>query len=158
MPALNTKAHRKPTTSPVQRSVIGLRHPNRTLSLLPTAEPISAGSTKYPMYPRGTEEGSPPHVMFSGHHDGIRGSAGGNCAYIAQSYGASMYEIEIAEMQTSRNGCRRPRRMLRYMPIATKTMPLVHPQAFEAISNGVIAVFNDRALRRRARALPCRNG
>ena len=33
--------------------------------------------------------------MFIGHHDGIRGIAGGNCAYIAQSYGASIHEIEI---------------------------------------------------------------
>ena len=33
----------------------------------------------------GTDDGSPPHVTFSGHHDGIRGRAGGNCAYIAQS-------------------------------------------------------------------------
>ena len=33
----------------------------------------------------GTADGRPPHVTFSGHHDGIRGRPGGNCAYIAQS-------------------------------------------------------------------------
>ena len=43
--------------------------------------------------------------MFSGHHDGMRGIAGGNCAYIAQSYGASIHENEIAEMQSSSSGC-----------------------------------------------------
>ncbi len=42
--------------------------------------------------------------MFIGHHDGIRGMAGGNCAYIAQSYGASIQEIAAAEMHTSRSG------------------------------------------------------
>jgi AcrR family transcriptional regulator len=40
--------------------------------------------------------------MLSGHQEGIRESAGGNCAYIAQSYGASIYENEIAEMQRTR--------------------------------------------------------
>jgi len=48
--------------------------------------------------------------MFKGHQDGIRGMAGANCAYIAQSYGASIHEIEIAEMQTSRSGCSLRRR------------------------------------------------
>ena len=43
----------------------------------------------------GTDDGSPPQVMFSGHHDGMRGMADGNCAYIAQSYGASIQEIAI---------------------------------------------------------------
>ena len=38
--------------------------------------------------------------MFNGHHDGIRGIAGGNWAYIAQSYGASIHEIAIAEIDT----------------------------------------------------------
>ena len=65
------------------------------------------------MYPRGTDEGSPPQVMFNGHHDGMRGSAGGNCAYIAQSYGASIHENEIAEMHRRSSGCSRWRRTLR---------------------------------------------
>ena len=43
--------------------------------------------------------------MFNGHQDGIRGMAGANCAYTAQLYGASIQEIEIAAMQTSRSGC-----------------------------------------------------
>ena len=51
--------------------------------------------------------------MFSGHHDGIRGIAAGNCAYIAQSYGASIHEIDAAEMHTRSSGCRRPRCKLR---------------------------------------------
>ena len=33
----------------------------------------------------GTDDGRPPHVAFMGHQLGIRGRAGGNCAYIAQS-------------------------------------------------------------------------
>jgi len=33
----------------------------------------------------GTDAGRPPHVRFRGHQDGMRGMAGGNCAYIAQS-------------------------------------------------------------------------
>ena len=33
----------------------------------------------------GTDAGRPCQVMFSGHQDGMRGMAGGNCAYIAQS-------------------------------------------------------------------------
>ena len=35
--------------------------------------------------PGGTAAGRPPHVMFNGHQDGMRGMAGGNCAYTAQS-------------------------------------------------------------------------
>jgi hypothetical protein len=61
--------------------------------------------------------------MLSGHHDGMRGIAGGNCAYTAQSYGASIQQNEIAEMQTRRSGCKRPRRKLRSRPIATKSAP-----------------------------------
>ena len=58
----------------------------------------------------GTDDGNPPHVTFNGHQDGIRGRAGGNCAYIAQSYGDSIHENEIAEMLSSSSGCRRRRR------------------------------------------------
>ena len=65
------------------------------------------------MYPIGTDAGSPPQVMFSGHQDGIRGIAAGNCAYIAQSYGASIHEIDAAAMHTRRSGCMRPRFKLR---------------------------------------------
>ncbi len=61
--------------------------------------------------------------MFSGHHDGIRGIAGGNWAYIAQSYGASIHEIAAAEMHTRSSGCRRPRRQLRYAPATSNPIP-----------------------------------
>ena len=56
------------------------------------------------MYPIGTDDGRPPQVTFNGHHDGILGIAGGNWAYIAQSYGASIHEIAMAEIDTSSNG------------------------------------------------------
>ena len=65
----------------------------------------------------GTDAGSPPQVVFMGHHDGMRGRAGGNWAYIAQSYGASIHEMEMAEIDRSSSGCRRRWRMLRYIPI-----------------------------------------
>ena len=58
----------------------------------------------------GTAEGNPPQVTFNGHQDGIRGRAGGNCAYIAQSYGDSIHENEIAEMLRSNSGWTRRRR------------------------------------------------
>jgi hypothetical protein len=61
--------------------------------------------------------------MFNGHQDGMRGKAGGNCAYIAQSYGASIQENEIAEMHRSRSGWIRRRRYERYTPITTNAMP-----------------------------------
>ncbi|CNK45940.1 Uncharacterised protein [Mycobacterium tuberculosis] len=62
------------------------------------------------MYPIGTDDGSPPHVTFSGHQDGIRGRAGGNCAYIAQSYGDSIQEKESAATLSSSSGWMRFRR------------------------------------------------
>jgi len=61
--------------------------------------------------------------MFIGHQDGMRGIAAGNCAYIAQSYGASIHEIAAAEMQTRSSGCSRRRRTLRYTPRATNVNP-----------------------------------
>lgn len=75
------------------------------------------------MYPGGTEAGSPPHVMFNVHHDGIRGMAGANCAYIAQSYGASIQEIEIAATLTRSSGCSRRLRTVRYTPAKKNATP-----------------------------------
>ena len=46
-------------------------------------------------------------MAFIGHHDGIRGRADGNWAYIAQSYGASIHEMAMAEIDTSNSGCGR---------------------------------------------------
>ena len=65
------------------------------------------------MYPIGTEDGRPPQVVFIGHHEGIRGIAGGNWAYIAQSYGASIHEIAMAEMRHEQQWVRPPLRQLR---------------------------------------------
>jgi hypothetical protein len=51
--------------------------------------------------------------MSSGHQDSILGMAGANCASTAQSYGASIQEIEMAAKQTSRSGCSLLRRTVR---------------------------------------------
>ena len=71
----------------------------------------------------GTDDGRPPHVMSIGHHDGIRGIADGNWAYIAQSYGASIHEIDAAPMHTRSSGCRRRRRQLSAMPATSSPIP-----------------------------------
>ena len=123
MTALNVNAHANPTAKPQPSSANGRRHPNFAARVRPSATPIRVGSTKYAIYPGGTAAGRPPQVMLNGHQDGIRGMNGGNCAYIAQSYGASSQENEIAEIQTSRSGSRRRRRIVRYKPATTKTVP-----------------------------------
>src|ERR1700761_7229480 len=84
--------------------------------------------------------------MFSGHHDGMRGIAGGNCAYIAQSEGASIPENEIAEMQSSRSGCTRRWRTLRYTPKAVNAMPPTSAKSLAACITGVIWALIGRAL------------
>src|SRR5262245_45781174 len=75
--------------------------------------------------------------MFNGHQDGMRGIAGGNCAYTAQSYGASIQEIEMADMHTSKSGCGRRRRKLRITPIATKKAPPMYAKLMAAFTSGV---------------------
>ena len=79
--------------------------------------------------------------MFSGHHDGIRGRAGGNCAYIAQSYGASIHEIEIAEMHTSSSGCRRPSANAQVDPGDEEQDAAGPAEEHGAVSSGVSSVF-----------------
>jgi hypothetical protein len=84
--------------------------------------------------------------MSNGHHDGMRGIAGANCAYIAQSYGASIQEIETAPMQTSKSGWRRRLRYVRYVPTATNARPPTQANAMDAVIRGVNCALSNVAL------------
>src|SRR5262249_14436483 len=108
---------------PTISSVIGARQRNFALAQRPMKAPIAAERTKQSQSPGGTAAARAPPLMLNGNQDGMRGRAGGNCAYTAQSYGASIQENEMADMLTSNSGCGRPRRKLRIKPIATKKAP-----------------------------------
>ena len=91
MTALKVNAHANPIAKP--------QPSRRTADAIPTSRPAWArprrrgSGARSCDIPGGTLAGRPPEVTTSnGHQDAIRGMNGGNCAYIAQSNGASSEE------------------------------------------------------------------